>query len=276
MTRQRQLKIRLICSLALTSVVTACLVGLILWQRANLQNATYTSGAILLACLFFLAGYSLRKKIPFASFAGPSRFWMQLHIYVGLSTFLIFAVHIGFRIPDGILESTLAILYLIVASSGIYGLYITRTIPKKLTHVNDEVIYEQIPVIRQQLAAQVHALASSAFGKSETIARFYVNRLSPFFEKPRALAYIIRPTTRESRKLQNEINQLDRYLTSDQAGLSEKLISMVQRKDNLDYHQAMQGRLKYWLFIHIGLTYSLLIIGVVHGVMALAFHGGMR
>ena len=276
MNRKRQLKTRLIGNVVLACAVTGCLVALILWQQANLKNAAYNSGGILLASLFFLASYNLRKKIPFLALLGTSRFWMQLHIYVGLSTFLIFAVHIGFRIPNGWFESILAILYLVVAFSGVYGLYITRTIPKKLTHINDEVIFEQIPARKRQLAEQLEQLAMSTFGKSETIARFYVNRLSPFFEKPRPVAYFVRPTTRESRKLQNEIGQLDRYLAGDQTALCEQLSDMVRHKDNLDYHHAMQGRLKYWLFLHVGLTYSLLLVGVVHGIMALAFHGGVR
>ena len=37
---------------------------------------------------------------------------MQAHIYVGLSTFVIFACHVGWKIPNGLFEGFLAILYL--------------------------------------------------------------------------------------------------------------------------------------------------------------------
>ena len=50
---------------------------------------------------------------------------------------------------------------------------------------------------------------------------------------------------------------------------------MVRKKDDLDYHTAMQGRLKMWLFVHIAMTWSLLIFSVVHGVLAHAYGGGL-
>ncbi len=246
------------------------------YQRDHLQNDSFTSGYVLIAAVFFLASYNLRKKLPFLPALGSSRVWMQIHIYVGFGSIAVFAMHMGLKFPNGLLETILASLFSVVALSGIYGLYVTRTVPKKLTHLNDEAIFEEIPRQRFELTRQVHELMNSIVEQSETLARFYANRLAPFFEQPRPLAYFVRPSARQSRKLQQEIQQLDRYLNHDQRQVGDQLVKLVQRKDNLDYHRAMQGRLKYWLFLHIGLTYSLLIVSVVHGVMAHAFHGGIR
>jgi hypothetical protein len=74
----------------------------------------------------------------------------------------------------------------------------------------------------------------------------------------------------------SEIEDLDRYLSSDQRSLGQQLSQMVKKKDDLDYHAAQQGRLKIWLFAHIGFTYSLLLVSIIHGVMAHAFAGGLR
>ena len=38
--------------------------------------------------------------------------------------------------------------------------------------------------------------------------------------------------------------------------------------------RARQGLLKTWLFAHIGLTYALVVLAVLHGLLALAFRGG--
>jgi hypothetical protein len=52
------------------------------------------------------------------------------------------------------------------------------------------------------------------------------------------------------------------------------LFSLVRRKDDLDFHDARQKILKLWLFGHIGLTYALVLLALVHGLLAHAFGGG--
>ena len=213
---------------------------------------------------------------PFASAAGIGIFLDAGSYYVGLATFVLFGLHVGWKVPNGGFELLLTSLYLIVALSGVYGLYVTRTIPKKLTALNDEVIYERIPNFRASLAAEAQALILEACQHSDVLARFYRNRLAEYFERPRSLAYLANPTGRLRRQLMSEIDDLDRYLSNDQRSLSRKLSQMVKKKDDLDYHAAQQGRLKIWLFAHIGFTYSLLLVSILHGVMAHAFAGGLR
>jgi len=50
----------------------------------------------------------------------------------------------------------------------------------------------------------------------------------------------------------------------------------VRENDDLDFHYRRQLRLKGWLFIHIPLTYSLMIFTVAHVVIVYAFSGGAR
>jgi hypothetical protein len=49
---------------------------------------------------------------------------------------------------------------------------------------------------------------------------------------------------------------------------------LLRRKDDLDFHEARQRLLKNWLFVHIGLTYGLVTLALLHGLLALAFRGG--
>lgn len=260
-------------------VTIAALLGisaLVVWQNQNLVKSTFTTGYILLGSFLLLTAFNMRKRIPSLAQLGSASFWMQVHIYVGLATFVLFGLHVGWKVPNGGFELLLTSLYLIVALSGVYGLYVTRTIPKKLTALNDEVIYERIPNFRASLAAEAQALILEACQHSDVLARFYRNRLAEYFERPRSLAYLANPTGRLRRQLMSEIDDLDRYLSNDQRSLSRKLSQMVKKKDDLDYHAAQQGRLKIWLFAHIGFTYSLLLVSILHGVMAHAFAGGLR
>ena len=135
--------------------------ALVLWQNRNLIHSTFTTGYILLGSLFLLTAFGMRKRIPSIAQLGSAAFWMQMHIYVGLATFVMFGFHVGWRIPSGGFEILLTTLYLIVAISGVYGLYATRTIPRKLTAIHDEVIYERIPSFRAKLAAEARAALPS-------------------------------------------------------------------------------------------------------------------
>jgi Mg/Co/Ni transporter MgtE len=56
--------------------------------------------------------------------------WLQVHIWAGLLTGVLFAVHIGYRIPAGWFQGILAWLYLLVMASGVFGLFFSRAIPK--------------------------------------------------------------------------------------------------------------------------------------------------
>ena len=67
-----------------------------------------------------------------------------------------------------------------------------------------------------------------------------------------------------------------RYLNESERGTLEKLGDLVRRKDALDYHRALQAALKLWLFVHLPLTYGLMIFSVLHVVLVFAFSGGAR
>ena len=261
---------------AVTAIGMTIFIALWIWLRnANLQHGSFTTGYVLLGSLFFLAMLGMRKRLSFIPSIGSASFWMQLHIYVGLVSFAVFAFHIGLRIPDGGLEVFLAVLYLLVAFSGFYGLYVTRVVPRKLNAINEEVIFERIPLLRNQIANSAREMVLDACATSEVLAKFYARRLAAFLEQPRSLAYAINPSGRTRRKLISEIEELDRFLVEDQRSVSRRLAILIRKKDDLDFHHAMQGRLKVWLFVHIGMTYSLLIVSIVHGVLAHAFSGGL-
>ena len=249
---------------------------IVYWLDQNLQHSSFFTGYLLMGSVLFLAAFNLRKKLTFLPAIGSASMWMQFHIYVGWSTFVVFGFHVGWAVPNGIFESALAFLYLFVALSGVYGLYITRVLPKRLAGLNEEVIYERIPGFRIKLARQVRELVLKACESTDILAKLYANELAAFFERPRGLAYMVSPNGRRRRTLISEINNLDRYLAPDQRKVSHKLKALVQKKDDLDYHAAVQGRLKLWLFLHVGMTYSLVLVGLLHGVMAMAFGGGMR
>ena len=156
------------------------------------------------------------------------------------------------------------------------GLVWSRIVPRRLTARGCEALYERIPVIRRKLAedAEALALASVAATRSTAVADFYNLHLAGFFGRPmngwRHLAEVRSPLMR----LEARIADLDRFLDPDQRKVLAELASMVAQKDGLDYQRSLQLSLKLWLFVHSPLTYSLLILTVLHVVLVFAFSGG--
>jgi hypothetical protein len=275
LTQMNKFTRRRMRNIAITLIAIAILFAIVEWMDRSLLHSSFLTGYVLIGSLFLLAAFGVRKRLPMIGGIGSAAFWMQMHIYVGLASFAIFAAHIAFRVPDGMLESILALLYLFVFFSGIYGIYATRTIPRKLSSVGEEVIFERIPTFKRALARHAQTIVLNACERTPVLANFYANRLSRFFEGRRSLVYMLVPTGRTRRQLIAEIEELDRFLAVEDRDISRELSMMVRKKDDLDYHTVMQGRLKTWLFAHIGMTYSLLIFSVVHGVLAHSFGGGL-
>jgi hypothetical protein len=117
-------------------------------------------------------------------------------------------------------------------------------------------------------------LESVAASGATTLADFYVAKLYDFFHRSRGLRYFVRPTTALRRSLMHELQDARRYLTDHELTACERLFALVRRKDDLDFHEARQRLLKTWLFAHIGLTYALVVLALLHGLLALAFRGG--
>ena len=68
---------------------------------------------------------------------------------------------------------------------------------------------------------------------------------------------------------------MDRYLNDVEREFAERLGRLMKKKNELDYQYALQGVLKGWLFIHIPLTYGMLLLALTHLVLAYAFSGGL-
>ncbi|MBL8889346.1 MAG: hypothetical protein JNL67_05170 [Planctomycetaceae bacterium] len=243
-------------------------------QDQHLGRTSFPTGYALFAIVLVLAGYRVRKRWHFLRGLGTSSAWLHFHIYLGMAAFVMFWLHVGFRWPMGTLEQILATVFLLITGSGFYGLYLTRTYPKKLTAVGNEVLFEQIPVHRRQLVRRAEALALDSKYQSEIFIDFIDRRLLPFLTRGRSLYYMMFPNGGTRRALLTEVENLKRYLTSDHQNGTVPLKRLIQDKDDLDFHYALQGRLKGWLFVHVCLTGILLALAGLHTVLVHVFQGG--
>lgn len=254
--------------------------GFLAWVRHRQQRLTdvnFFTGYILLGIVLFLVAFHWRKKLTPLPL-GSASLWLQLHIYAGLFSSVVSLSHVGWHWPTGWLNSLLFLLYLSVFSSGVFGLYITRTYPRRLTHASEQFVFERIPARRHQLQQSARELVLQAVGTHGTItlADFYQQHLGNYFERSRSLIFFVRPSTMVKRKLMADLVSIQRYLSDDERRACDQLFHLIRKKDDLDYHFALQLMLKLWLFVHLALSYSLLLVLAVHVLVVHAFHGGWQ
>ncbi len=252
----------------------------VVWGQLQLapvmRQVGFLTGWALLAACVFLALYNLRKRLPFLPL-GSSRTWLQLHAYVGYLSFVLFLAHTGWRWPVGWFDDVLALLFLSVALSGVFGLFWSRLIPLRLTARGGDVPYERIPIVRRQLADRAKSLAleSVTATKTTTIVDFYSQHLVGFLGTSANFWRHLVESRAVLTRLQARIDDLNRFLNADQRRALAELAEIARQKDGLDYQHALQLSLRLWLFIHIPLTYSLVIFTVLHVVVVFSFSAGV-
>ncbi len=259
------------------SILTVLAVVLVLIERLleiSHWRTAYLSGWLLFGLIVVLALYNLRKKLAIVPL-GTSAGWLQIHIYAGLLTGIVFLAHIAFRIPNGAFECALATVYATTFLSGIIGLAMSRSFPGRLTSRGEEVLFERIPVYLKQLRDDVEKIVFKCAEASDTtaISDVYVNDLKAFFECPRNVFWHLVHSSRPRKRLLLAIQSQQRFLADEEREAMDSIINLVQRKDDLDYQYALQGALKLWLFAHIPLTYGLLVLSIFHGLAASAYGG---
>ncbi len=235
----------------------------------------YLSGWALVVVMLFLALYNLRKKLSFLPL-GSSELWLQLHLWVGYFSLVLFAIHLRFRVPNGWFEIALAVLFAIVIISGVFGLILSRQVPKRLTTLGDEVIFERIPAYRRFVLdrAEKLALTSSTETQAATLLDFYTKNLRDFFAARPPFWRNLFATDRGLARMLEQVQDLQRYTNEREKQILAELADLAREKHRLEYHYSLQGILKAWLFVHIPFTYSLLIFSVVHVVLVFAFSSG--
>lgn len=258
-------------------ILAALLVTVHAVLHASLRPAHVVSGWTLFVVIVLLASLNSRKKLPFLPLGSAST-WLQFHLYAGWISLVIFGLHVEWSLPNGILEVTLAALFVAVAGSGVFGLVASRIMARRLAAREEETIFERIPMLRRELREEVEERVREAVekGGSTVVLEFHTRRLAPFFAGPRHFWRHLIESRSPRAALLAEIRQLERYLNASEKDLMEEIAERVREKDDLDYQYALQAMLKRWLFVHIPLTVSLLMVGLVHGLIIHAYLGGVR
>jgi hypothetical protein len=235
-------------------------------------------GTISLGIFVFAALLGVRKKLPFLPVGNVQR-WLRAHIWLTLLTIPLILLHSGFRL-GGPMTTTLIALYTIVMVSGIYGLILQHRLPTMMKEsLPTEVVFEQIPILRanlsaaaaklqrslRQQAASGSAVVAIDLSQEEVLADFIEQRLIPYLCARRGEKYRLghaREADEIFRHLKLRVDEAYRPHVDDMRRWCEE-------RRLTDTQVRMQHWLHGWLFVHVPLSFLLVLMTVWHAFVTL-------
>ncbi len=257
--------------LTFSLVAVLCLIGLAYFshqEMLNLSDASFVTGWILLGTMFSLGIFNIRKRMS-ALPLGRAAYWLTLHVVLGFFAVGTFLVHTNYVWPTGVYEQLLASLFWLTAVSGMLGWLYQRAIPRRLSRIGYEVIFERVPAEIAHLREEAEAAALEAVGNSgePTLGRFYSETLDWFFQRPRFAISHLLGTGAAAHWLEHRIAAVRRLLGSAELKALDEIEKIAQLKISVDAHYAIQRSLKLWVFAHVLLTSATLSLSVWHLIL---------
>jgi len=260
--------------------ITAPAIVILFWLEwlydTSLRDPSFFSGWILFTGMAVQWLLHIRKQLPMLPL-GRAATWLKSHIYIGYFVIAAFLLHTDFSWPDNWFEWALWSLFVLVASSGVIGAYLSWSVPAKLEQYSGPKTFESIPAIRFRLAEKASELALNSVDESGSLAisDIYANTLRDFFIRPQNLLAHLRGSQRPVRQICDELNTLERYV--DEAGKKtlRAIRNLALAKDKLDFQHAHQGLLQCWLFVHIPAAYCLIALVLLHVTIMYAYSSGV-
>jgi hypothetical protein len=216
----------------------------------------------LAALLFANAGlYPWRRRWR-ARPLGTARRWLAFHIYGSVLGLVFVLLHTGLHWPGGLMGWLLWLLTAWTTATGVLGLWLQRTIPRRLARrLSVEAIYERIPELRQELVAEADVLMN---GASDALARTYASKVRPSLVAPRVSLGWITESTAEREQMLKPLGEVDAFLNDTERARLRDLESIVHDKVDLDAQLSLQGVLRGWLAAHVPAAAALLALLLVH------------
>jgi hypothetical protein len=251
-----------------------------------------TAGTLMILIAMFLRARK-SKRLRTARI-GRAYQWMQAHAWLGLLSYPVILFHAGFH-WGGPLTQVLMWTFTVVIVSGVVGLLLQQFIPTKMMRdVPRETIYEQLRHVLTQLRREASDLVAAAVARQEQEAfvleavpagapretlppestegerllhAFYTDDVAPFLEDryPRRNRLAAPDSTATAFRL------LRSQLPPGLHETLDDLRAIVDERRELERQRRLHLWLHGWLFIHVPLSYAMLIFTAWHIFGALRF-----
>lgn len=278
---------RLLSGQTIQGIFIAILAGGLFWlvwiYGHGLRDPRYLDGWVLAGGMIVQLQFHFAVKAARLSPASVKR-WRKAHIFVGYFLIAAFFSHANFTLPDTAFEWALWLGFVLVVLSGVVSAYLTWSVSAK-RDLDANITYERIPKRCAELARDIEAavaqtepdpvaIALPAQPHDAWISDLYTNHLRDFFRGPRNAVPHLFGSQQPLNRLIKEIDSLSGYVdTKNQEKLSV-IKDLVIEKDRLDFAHAYFGLTRGCLFVHVPVTYALIVMTVVHILVVYAFSSG--
>ena len=254
----------------------------LVWIYGNgLRDPRYLDGWLLAGGMSLQLSFHIAIKTASLSPKSAAR-WRKIHIFVGYLLIAAFISHSDFSLPDTGFEWALWAGFVLVTLSGIFGTYLAWSLQTKRV-IDEGVTYDRIPARRAELARDVHAaVVAKTDGDAAAIALpapphdawivdLYTTHLRGFFQGQRNFTAHLIGSQHPLKRLTDEIDNLSRYVDHPSQEKLATIKNLVVEKDRLDFARVYLGLTKGWLFVHVPVTYALVVLTVLHVLVVYAF-----
>lgn len=241
-------------------------------------------GAAGLACMLVAAFLSVRKKLLLWRI-GSAQLWMRMHLWLGALAVPLILLHGGFRL-GGALTTTLMVLFAVVSASGVFGLVVQHSVPRRMTAaVPSETVYAQIDHVVEGLRVDAYELVAALAGAMPEAAveqeaargdplRQRANEEPPAEAAPLREIYlsIVRPYLwSDSSSSPPDLFSALASLPEEWAAAVQRLADLCEECRQLRLQRRLHHLLHAWLFVHAPVSLALLVLALVHAVTALRY-----
>lgn len=226
----------------------------------------------------------------------PTKWWMRLHVWLGLVCLPVILVHAGFGL-GGPLPAVTLILFLLVTASGIWGLAMQQWLPEKiLAEVPAETVASQIDFVSEHHTAEAVRLIDGlisvpaeelvAAGPMNGVARngqlgavvltgqpaadlaaFRDDVLVPYLRGDRPRRFPLASRTEAERRFA----QLREAVPEPALPVVERLEQLADLRRQRDRQARLNVWLHNWLVLHLPLSVAMTGLMIVHAVRALKY-----
>ncbi|MDQ6652362.1 MAG: cyclic nucleotide-binding domain-containing protein [Acidobacteriota bacterium] len=230
----------------------------------------WITGLLGLGGIAVVMAYPGRKQI-YKRRAGPLRYWMLAHVYLGLIAGVVLLLH-GGHASGGLLTSSLMVSFDLVIASGVFGIGCYLIVPRIMTSIEgDPLLIEDLRARRQELRKTLSLIDTSDDQLRHLIKEKMRRRFFSF-------RYLLRQYLRRE-ELTRMLAEAREEFHNDAEALSDpkarralmeavETTATLRRVDSLIYlHQL----LKLWLAPHVVTSSIMLALMLIHIIQVVLF-----
>ncbi len=228
----------------------------------------FAGTALMLAMLL----YTLRKKMPRATWLGSMSGWLLFHILCGIGGPLFILLHVGFAWPTGLVAIAFWCMVL-VAVSGAFGRWVYGLLPRSDGQVLDRSgTRSELADLHARLVMQTAEVDASELG--EVVAE--IRELEASATTIVDLLAAQRAHRRRRQRIRTVLDQMTELPSAQRAEARALLEAQLKLVRGLEASIVARRLLRYWHLFHRPLAGAMYVIVAVHVAGAVLFGGSLQ